>query len=68
MFKLIISACLAVFLTGSFFVSTSMTAEPTTPKVPMAVAVAPPGNANTPITGQNLPLYLDEDQIGRAHV
>ena len=61
MFKLIISTCLAVFLTGSFCVPTSLAAETGTPKAPIAVAVAAPGNANTPVTGQNLPIYLDED-------
>jgi len=30
-------------------------------KAPVEVAAAAPGNAKTPITGQNLPLYLDED-------
>jgi hypothetical protein len=61
MIKLIISAALALVLTGTFYVSPSMSAETDAPKPSVNIAVATPRNANTPVTRQNLPLYLDED-------
>lgn len=61
MFKSILSMCLALLLVVPFVVSASQASDtPTTPAT-VDVAVATPGNAQTPVTKQNLPIYLDED-------
>jgi len=61
MIKYVFSAVLVVFLTGTFLASTGQANDVAPNQAPVDVAVASPGNANTPVTGQNLPLYLDED-------
>jgi len=65
MIKFVISAALALLLAGIFFVPASQAEQTGTTKTPIDVAVMAPGNANVPVTGQNLPLYLDEDMASK---
>lgn len=55
------TAIMAVFLTGAFFVPYAQADNAPSSKSPVNVATAAPGNANTPVTSKNLPIYLDED-------
>ena len=34
-------------------------------QTPVEVAIAPPGAGNTPVSSQNLPVYLDEDLVSK---
>ncbi len=61
MFKHIFFIILTVSLTGSFLVSGVQAGKTSSDKTPINVAVAAPGNAKTPISSKNLPIYLDED-------
>jgi len=58
--KLLIIITLALSLTGAFLVSDGLATD-VTPQSQVNVAVAAPGNANTPVTSKTLPVYLDED-------
>ncbi|MBI9081365.1 MAG: hypothetical protein JEY79_16690 [Pseudodesulfovibrio sp.] len=61
MIKYVISAIYALFL-GIILCAPAAQADQTEAALaPVDVAIMAPGNANAPITGQNLPLYLDED-------
>ncbi|WP_199244343.1 hypothetical protein [Pseudodesulfovibrio cashew] len=55
----VIFVVFAALLSGPFFVSDALAQEPEQKAVD--VAVAAPGNANTPVSAKNLPVYLDED-------
>ncbi len=60
MFKHIFSAFMAVFVTG-FFLASGVQAQDTGLQKTVDVAIAAPGNAKTPVSSANLPVYLDED-------
>ncbi len=61
MFKHIFFIVLAVSLTGSFLVSGVQAEETSSSNTPVNMAAIAPGNAKTPVTSKNLPIYLDED-------
>jgi len=66
--KLIFSAFLITLLTGAFFASTCQAGDTGITKPSVEVAVAAPNGAKAPVTGQNLPLYLDEDLASKHAV
>jgi len=59
----VLSAFLAVFLTGAFF-APSADAQDTAPTT--EVAVAAPSTTTPPVTSKNLPIYLDHD-LAKKH-
>lgn len=61
MVKQLCFVCLAVSLTWSFLASGVQAGDATPSDAPVSVAAAAPGNAKTPISSKNLPVYLDED-------
>lgn len=61
MFKHIFFIILTVSLTGSFLVHNVQAEGTPASGSPVNVAIAAPGNAKTPVTSKNLPVYLDED-------
>lgn len=65
MFKFIFSFLLVVSLTGLFLVSGVQADDALPLDGSVSVAAAAPGAGNTPITAQNLPIYLDEDMASK---